>query len=101
MGVPVVATDIGGPYSPPGTSPPAIATVLQGSTRTRIRGQSVALNNALTLTTLGQIISSTLNTTKTTIEGSPVILGGSLTNLSSGYSNGTLFALAAIGVTIN
>lgn len=101
MGVPVIAQDQGGPYTPPGTAPPQVALVIQGSVRVRIKGASVALNNAQTLTTLGLIVSSTLNSTTTMIEGVPVILGGSLTNLSSGYSNGTMFALGAVGVNVN
>lgn len=101
MGIPLVAGDQGGPYTPPGTAPPQIATFIQGSVRVRVKGKSVALNNAQALTTLGPIITSTLNSTITMIEGAPVILGGSLTNLASGYSNGTVFALGAIGVNVS
>lgn len=100
MGVPVVAGDKGGPYTPPAPGPAILADVVVGSTRVVIKGKSVALLGN-TVTTFGTILTSTLNSTRTTIEGRPVILGGSLTNLSSGYSNGTMLALGALGVLVN
>jgi uncharacterized Zn-binding protein involved in type VI secretion len=100
MGTPVVAGDFGGPYTPPGTAPPQIATVIQGSSRVFIKGKSIALFGQA-FTTLGPIITSTLNSSVALIEGKPVILGGSVTNLGSGYSNGQLFALGAIGVNVS
>lgn len=100
MGTPVVAGDFGGPYTPPGTAPPQIATIISGSTRVLVKGKSVALVGQA-VTTLGPIITSSLNSSTTLIEGKLVILGGSVTNLGSGYSNGTLFAVGAIGVNVN
>lgn len=99
MGVPLVAGDQGGPYTL-GLLPPVIATVVTGSTRVFIKGKAVALFPG-TVTTFGSIITSILNSQRTFIEGKPVILGGSLTNLSSGYSNGTVFAIGALGVVVN
>lgn len=100
MGIPLVANDFGGPYTPPGTAPPQVVTIVGGSTRVFIKGKSVALFPGA-ITTLGTIIVSSLNSMTTLIEGKPVILGGSLTTLSSGYSNGTVFALGAIGVNVS
>lgn len=102
MGVPVVAGDFGGPYAPPTpTLPPIIATVQGGSARVFIKGRSVALFPGPAVTDYGTILTSTMNSVTTIVEGASVILGGSVTNLSSGYSNGTLFALGAIGVIVN
>lgn len=102
MGVPLVAGDQGGPYAPPSpTLPPVIAVVQVGSVRVFVKGKSVALANSTTVTTFGTIITSTINSLRVLVEGAPVILGGSLTNLSSGYSNGTVFAIGAIGVLMN
>lgn len=100
MATPVVAGDFGGPYTPPGTAPPQIASMISGSVRVLVKGKSVLLFGAA-FTTLGPIITSSLNSSVTMIEGKPVILGGSVTNLASGYSNGTLFALGAIGVNVS
>lgn len=99
MGIPLVANDQGGPYTL-GLAPPLIAVFVTGSTRVFIKNKPIMLVGAA-VTTLGSVISSTLNSTKTMIEGKPVILGGSVTNLSSGYSNGTVFALGAIGVLVS
>ena len=102
MGIPVVAGDFGGPYVPPDPArPPVIANVQGGSSTVFIKGASVALFPGPTITDQGTIITSTLNSTTTLIEGQSVILGGSVTNLSSGYSAGTLFAVTAIGVIVN
>ena len=72
-----------------------------GSVRVFVKGSSVMLFPGPSVTTLGPIISSTLNSTTTTIEGQQAILGGSVTNLGSGYSNGVVTALGAIGVIVN
>lgn len=96
---PVVVGDFGGPYTL-ALAPPQIATVISGSARVRIKGRSIALFGQA-FTTLGPIITSTSNSARTLIEGKPVILGGSVTSLGSGYSNGTLFALGAIGVNVS
>lgn len=102
MGVPAIAGDIAGPYIPPTpTQPTIIATILSGSTKVLIKGRSVALFPPLTITDQGPMISSTLNSTTTLVEGSPVILGGSITNLANGYNTGTVIAIGAIGVLVN
>lgn len=101
MGIPVIANDIGGPYVPPGPGTPQIALMVLGSATVFIKGGSVMLFPGPSITTLGPIISSTLNSTTTTINSQQVILGGSVTNLGSGFSNGVVTALGAIGVIVN
>ena len=101
MGIPIVVGDIGGPYQPPGVGPPVMATMVTGSTRVFIRGRPVLLFPSPAVTSLGTIVSSTLNTSIVRIEGRPVLLGGSVTNLSSGFSAGTLIASTAAGVNLN
>ena len=102
MGVPAIAGDIAGPYTPPSPNlPPVIATIQFGSTKVFIKNKSVALFPSVTLTDQGPLISSTLNSTTTLIEGSFVILGGSVTNLASGYNSGIVISIGAIGVLVN
>lgn len=100
MLTPIVAGDIGGPYVPPQpTQPPLTATMIQGSTKVLIKGSSVMLfGNALT--SLGTVISSSLNSTTTLIEGAPVLLTGTVTALSSGYSAGVVVGAGAVGVLV-
>lgn len=100
--IPAITGDIAGPYTPPTPfQPPVTAVILQGSTTVLIKGRSVALLFPPTLTDQGPLVSSTLNSTKTLIQNSPVILGGSSTNLANGYSNGIVLAVGAIGVLVN
>lgn len=92
MGIPVRVGDTGGPYTFPST-PPAVASfpVVSGSVKTLIGGQPVAVFPG-TVTAGGQVITSTLNSIKTLVEGAPVILGGSVTNLSTGWITGVMQA---------
>ena len=100
MQIPVVAGDIGGPYTPPQPSqPPIVATMLLGSTTVLIKQRSVMLfGNAVT--SAGPIVSSTLNSTTTLIEGLPVLLNGTVTTLASGYHSGPIIAVVAAGVLV-
>lgn len=90
MGLPVLAGDTSTPFtfpsSPPVTAP---ATMLVGTVKTLIGGKSVMTVGAAQ-TSLGTIVSSSLFTTKTLIEGTPVHLSGSLCTTSAGWFNGTL-----------
>lgn len=98
MPVPVVVSDFGGPYQLGQLV--QTATIVFGSPTVFVKGQPVAtLPGAIT--SLGPIVSSTLNTTKVLVKGSPVILGGSVTNCATGWSNGTVLALNAIGVLMS
>lgn len=102
MGLAVVVGDIGGPYIKPETATPAMATITAGSSKVLIKGSPAALAfPSRTATTLGPILTSTLNTTKTLVEGSPVILGGSVTNLATGWLGGVVVAARTIGVLVN
>lgn len=90
MGIPVLAGDVSTPFTFPSTPPvSAPATMLSGSTKVFIGGKSVMTVGAA-VTSLGSIISSSIFTTKTFIEGTPAHLVGSLCNTSSGWFNGTL-----------
>ena len=64
-----------------------------------IKGKSVMLVGQA-VTSGGPIVSSTLNSVKTLIEGKPVILGGSVTTLASGYHTGVIAAAGAAGVLV-
>lgn len=102
MGIPAVTGDIGGPYVPPSpTQPPLPATMISGSTTVLVKNLSCMTLLGPPQTSLGPIISSTLNTMTTLVQNSPVVLGGSVTNLGSGYSNGVIIAIGAIGVLMN
>ena len=99
-GVPIVAGDVGGPYTLPGT-PPQVASfsMLSGTTKVLINGRSVMVaGNAQTAG--GAIASSTLVSIKTLIEGAPVHLGGSVTNLTTGWLGGVLQPSGASGVIV-
>ena len=91
MGIPILANDIGGPYTFPSTPPvTAPATMLSGSLKTFVASRSVMTFGAPAQTTLGTLISGTLFSQKTFVEGSPVHLAGSITNTSVGWLNGIL-----------
>lgn len=100
MPIPVVAGDMGGPYVYPST-PPAYASfpMVSGSTKVFIKGRSVMLVG-LANTGGGSIISGTLVSTKTFIEGKPVYLGGAVTMLSTGWLQGVLQAVNAANVFV-
>ena len=103
MGFAVVAGDIGGPYIKPG-DPPVVAmgTIISGSSKTLFGGRSVALAvPSRTTTTLGTLISASLFTTKTLVEGSPVILGGAVTNTSLNFLGGVVIAAGVLNVNVN
>lgn len=90
MGIPVLAGDVSTPFTFPSSPPVAApATMLSGTTKVFIGGRSVMTFGAAS-TSLGSIISSSLLTSKTFIEGTPAHLAGSLCNTSSGWLNGTL-----------
>mgnify|MGYP001583460257 CR=1 FL=1 len=99
-GVPIVVGDIGGVYTLPGT-PPSFASfpMTGGVPNVLIKGAPV-LTVAQGLTGGGPIVSSTLVSTKTLIGGSPVHLGGSVTNLGTGWIGGVLQATVAAGVLV-
>lgn len=100
MGLAVVVGDIGGPYIR--ETSVSMATITAASTKVLIKGSPAALAlPTRTTTTLGPVLTSTLNTTKTLVEGSPVILGGSVTNLATGWLGGVVFATRTIGVLVN
>lgn len=90
MGFPVVTGDIGGIYTFPSV-PPQFASfpMVLGSVVTLFEGKSVMLvGNALTAG--GPIATSTLFTTTTFVENLLVHLGGSVTNLATGWLTGVL-----------
>lgn len=100
MGVPVVAGDFGGPYYNPSTQAYAPFVMVGGSSRTFINGRSVLLLGQA-LTTGGPIVSATLVSVVTLVEGRPVLLGGALTNLATGWVLGVLQATGAAGTLID
>ena len=87
-GVPIVAGDVGGPYLKPDQSP-RFFTMVSGSTKVRIRSQSIMLLGQA-VTTGGAINSASLVTNKVRVEGKPVLLAGAITNLETGWHGGTL-----------
>lgn len=101
MGVPIVTGDIGGPYTLP-TVPPAVASfpMTTGSVKTQFAGRSVMLLGQA-LTAGGPIIAATLVTTKTFVEGKPVLLAGAVTMLGTGWINGTLQPGGATNIQVN
>lgn len=90
MPIPVVAGDIGGPYTypsvPPLTSP---FPMVSGSTKVFFNGKSVMLFGQA-FTGGGPIISATLMTSVTFVESKPVLLVGAVTMLGTGWINGVL-----------
>lgn len=103
MGLVVVAGDIGGPYVKPDVPPVvAMGAIVSGATKTLFGGRSVALAlPSRTTTTLGTIISASLFSTKTIVEGSPVILGGAITNTSLNFLGGVVIAASVLNVNVN
>lgn len=100
MASPFVAGDPCGPYQPPAQPLPPLAGIcVGGSVKVLIRGRAVALIGA-GLTSIGPIVAATLVSTKTLIEGKPVILGGGLTTLATGYHSGPVFAVNAATVQV-
>jgi hypothetical protein len=101
MPIPVVAGDIGGPYVYPST-PPVYASfpMMSGSVKTFFNGRSVMLFGQA-FTGGGPIISATLMTTKTFVEGRPVLVVGSMTMLGTGWLNGVLQGGGAPNVFVN
>lgn len=103
MGFPVVQGDQGGIYTLPGI-PPLFASfqMVSGSVKTFIGGRAIMLL-AQAVTTGGPIVASSLNSVKTLVEGRPVMLGGSITSLSTGWIGGVLQAVGAAssGVSLN
>jgi hypothetical protein len=101
MGLPVVAGDIGGPYVYPSV-PPLTASfpMTAGSVKTFFNGKSVMLLGQA-LTGGGPIITATLFTTVTFVEGKPVLLGGAVTNLGTGWLAGVLQPAGAPNVITN
>ena len=99
MGLSVVVGDIGGPYAPTSPGPPASFPMVAGSVKVFHTNLSVMLVGAAN-TAGGPIISSTLFTTITFIEGKLVHLGGSVTNLP-GWVGGVLFPAGSPNVLVN
>lgn len=101
MGLPIIVGDIGGIYTYPSV-PPLFASfpVTGGSSKTFIHGRAIALL-AQAVTAGGPIVSATLFSTKTLVEGRPVLLGGAVTILGTGWLNGTLQPAGAGNVQVN
>lgn len=99
-GIPVVVGDIGGIYTLPGTPPTFSSFPMTGGVANVLIKGSPVLTVANGLTGGGPIVSSTLLSTKTLIAGSPVHLGGSVTNLGTGWTGGVLQATTAAGVLV-
>lgn len=90
MGIPILAGDVSTPFTFPSTPPvQSPATMLVGTTKVLIGGKSVMTVGKAT-TSLGTIVTSSLFTSKTFIEGTPAHLAGSLCTTSAGWVNGTL-----------
>lgn len=99
-GVPVVVGDNGGIYTLPGTPPTQASFPMTGGVPNVLIKGSPVLTVAQGITGGGPIASSTLVSTKTLIGGSPVHLGGSVTNLATGWLGGVLQAATAAGVLV-
>lgn len=101
MGLPVVAGDTGGPYVYPSV-PPVYASfpMTAGSVKVFFNGKSVMLFGQA-FTGGGPIISASLMTTKTFVEGKPVLLVGAMTMLGTGWLNGILQGGGAPNVLTN
>lgn len=99
-GTPVVVGDVGSSYIFPST-PPVTSSfpMVSGVPNVLIHSKPV-LTLAVAQTAGGPIASATLFSTKTLVAGSPVILGGALTNLATGWLGGTIQASGAAGVLV-
>jgi hypothetical protein len=101
MGLPVIAGDTGGIYTFPSV-PPAFASfaMVTGSVKTFIHGRSIMLLGQA-VTAGGPIASASLFSTKTLVESRPVLLGGAVTFLGTGWVGGVLQSSGAVNVQVS
>ena len=100
MGLPVVQGDIGGPYMYPSV-PPVFASfpMVSGSTKTLFNTRSVMLLGQA-FTGGGPISTATLISVQVFVEGKPILLGGAMTMLSTGWLFGVLQAVNAPNIQV-